>query len=341
MSLAGPLALMLALWLTGCHKEAGAPSTSTQPLPKLPVKVQTVESKTYQATEEVIGTIRAKLKATIEAKVSGRIEQLPVTVGQRVKKGDLLVQLDLREIQARLDQARAVREQAQSERQRFQTLLQQQAVTQQEFEAVQARARVADAAVVETETLLGYTRVGAPFDGVISRKLVEVGDQALPGRPLLELEDPAQLQLESDIPEALIHRLRLGDRLRLRLAAGSNELSGVVSEIAPAADPNSRTFRVKLDLGAVADLRSGQFARLSVPVAEVMALRVPASAVVVRGQMEMVFVVDKAGAQLRLVKTGKRLGDELEIVSGLAAGEVVVVSGAEPLREGQPVEVRP
>lgn len=112
------------------------------------------------------------------------------------------------------------------------------------------------------------------------------------------------------------------------------------SEIAPAADPNSRTFRVKLDLPPTLGLRLGQFGRVTVPLNEIATVRVPARALVVRGQMEIVFVVEQQKAQLRLVKTGKRLGDEWEVVSGLNAGESIVVEGAASLSDGQPVEVK-
>ena len=338
LPLIGSGALSLTVLLSGCHRQPE--NTAPETLPAATVRVAAVENKKYLATEEVIGTVRAKLRATIEAKLSGRIERLPVTVGQRVQQGDLLVLLDQREIQARLEQTRAVREQTQQDRKRFETLLQQNAVSRQEFEAVQARARIAEAAVTETEALLGYAKVTAPFDGVVSRKLAEVGDLASPGRPLLELEDPNALRLESDIPEALIDRLRLSEKMAVRVAALTNEIPATVSEIAPAADPNSRTFRVKLDLPPTPGLRLGQFGRVTVPLNEVASVRIPATAVVVRGQMEIVFVVESQKAQLRLVKTGKRLGDEWEVVSGLNAGESIVVDGAASLSDGQPVEVK-
>ncbi len=142
------------------------------------------------------------------------------------------------------------------------------------------------------------------------------------------------------MPEAVIDRLALGDKLGVRVSGVKNELAGVVSEIAPSADPNSRTFLVKLDLPPTPGLRAGQFGRVTVPVGETSALRVPATAVLQRGEMELVFVVVNSHAQLRIVKTGKRVGDEVELVSGVDAGERVVVDGAPRLADGQPVEVK-
>jgi RND family efflux transporter MFP subunit len=329
---------LVALVSAGCHKPA-EPQRS-EPLPRAAVRVQTVESKAHLATEEVVGTVRAKLHAAIEAKVSGRIERMLVAPGQTVKAGEQLAQLDAREIQARLDQALTLREQSKRDAERLRGLLANNAISQQEFETMESRSRVAVSSVTEAETMLGYTKIVAPFDGVITRKLADVGDLATPGRPLLELDDPKALRFEADLPEGLIARVQLGAKLEVRAATRDAAIQAVVSEIAPVADPASRTFNVKLDLPDRAGLRAGQFARVTVPVGESKALRAPVAAVTQRGQMELVFVVTDQRAQLRLVKTGKRIGDEVELVSGVSAGERVVVEGASQLRDGQPVEVK-
>lgn len=305
------------------------------------VRIQTIQPQQQLATEEVVGTVRAKLRATVEAKVSGRIEKMLAAPGQTVKTGELLAQLDAREIQARLDQTLTLREQLGRDTERLRRLLKDNAVSRQEFETVESRYRVAGASVTETETMLGYARVTAPFAAVVTRKLADVGDLAAPGKPLVELEDLSALRLEADLPEALIGRVGLGDKLAVRVATSGAGLEGVISEIAPAADSASRTFLVKLDLPPATTLRSGQFARVAVPVGETSALRVPAGAVVQRGQMELVFVEINRAAQLRLVKTGKRVGGEVELIAGVEAGERVVTDGAARLRDGQPVEIQP
>jgi RND family efflux transporter MFP subunit len=332
--------LALVLILAGCGRphEAGPPE---QRLPSASVRVAKVEERSRLATEEIVGTVRAKLRASIEAKVSGRIEQMTVEAGQAVKAGQLLAQLDAQEIQARREQALATQVQTERDLQRFTTLLNQKTITQQEFDAVQARQLVAKAALSEAETMLGYTKVTAPFDGIITRKLADVGDLASPGRALLELEDPRVLRVEADVSEGFLGKIQTGDKMAILVPASTNRVEGVVSEISPAVDPGSRTFRIKLDLPSSSGLRAGQFGRVLVPAGETSALRVPASAIVLRGQMELAFVVQDGRAQLRIVKTGKRLGDEVEVVSGLTAGELIVVEGATSLRDGQPVEVRP
>jgi RND family efflux transporter MFP subunit len=304
------------------------------------VTVQTVEGKSRVVTEEVVGTVRPRLRAALEAKVSGRIKRIPVLPGQRVREGELVASLEAAEIAAQLEQANAALEQAERDWRRTSVLFEQQAVTRAEYDAVEARHRAARARAAEARAMLSYVEVLAPFEGVVTKKLADVGDLAAPGKPLIELEDPSTLRLEAEVPESLIHRVRLGDKLPVRAPGPGAGLEGVVSEIAPTADPASRTFLIKLDLPPASGLRSGQFARVAVPVGESSALRVPANSVVQRGQMEMVFVEINRLARLRLVKTGKRVGTEVELLSGVEAGERVVTDGAAQLREGQPLEVR-
>lgn len=329
----------MALILTSCGKSLELPAPPA--LPVATVRVQTIESKVRVAVEEVVGTVRAKLRSVIEAKVSGRIEQLRVVPGQQVKAGETLATIDAREVQARYDQAVALRQQAEADLKRLTSLFEQKILSQAEFDSAQAKARVAVAGVTEAETVLGYTKVTAPFAGVITRKHADVGDLATPGKPLLEMEDSTALRLEADVPEAVAGKLKLNDQLTLRISALENELVGVVSEIAPAADPNTRTFLVKLDLPGSPGLRAGQFGRVAMPVGETSALRVPAAALVQRGQMELVFVDSDGKAQMRIVKTGKHVGSEIELVSGVSAGERVVADNAVGLVDGQPLNVAP
>lgn len=323
---------------SGCHK---SPEHASAPeLPSVAVRATEAAAGVHRATDEVVGTVRARVQATIEAKVVGRIARITATPGATVKAGDTLVELDAAEMQARVDQARAVLQQADRDLERMASLLKSEAVTRAEFDAMESRQRIARASLSEAETLLGYVRVVAPFAGQVTRKLAEVGDLAAPGRPLLELEDNQALRFEADVPMSLLGRVRLGDRLPVTLESGPTAIEGVVGEIEPTAHAATRTFRVKLDLPKGTEARAGHFGRMAVPTAESTMLAVPTNAVLVRGQMELAFVVVEGRAQLRLVKTGKRVGDRVEILSGIDRGERVVVGGLAALADGQPVTVQ-
>ena len=329
------LLVLGALLVVGaCHsKKENAPES----LPPVAVRAVVIENRSLPATEEVVGTVRAKLRAAIEAKVSARIESLLVVPGQLVTAGDLIAQLDPREIQAKLDQALALREQATRDLARGRELLGKKITTQADFDAVEARARIAEGAAREMETMLGYTKVVAPFDGIVTRKLADVGDLAAPGKSIIEMEEPRALRFEADVPEALISYIKLGTKLPVRVGADAAQIEGTIVEVAPVADPATRTFLVKLDLPAAATLRSGQFGRVWVPTGEAKSIWVPASAIATRGQMECVFVIAQDHAQLRLIRTGKRHDSEVEVLAGLTSGERVVSAGVESLRDNQPV----
>lgn len=325
--------------LTACNKHHQSPPPRAG-LPSVAVEVQAVETRNHRSSEDVVGTIRAQVRATLEAKVSGRIAELPVVLGQKVKAGQLIARLDAAEITARLEQAQAALQEAERNWKRVSSLFKQQAATRSEQESAEARHRTALAGVAEAKAMLDYVEVHAPFDGVVTRKSADAGDLAAPGKPLVTIEDPSKLQLEADVPEAIAARVTPAARMQITVDSLGTEFTGQVSEMAPTADPDSRTFRVKLDLPPTPGLMPGQFARLQVPLGEASSLRVPASAVVQRGQLELVFVAADNRAQLHLVKTGRPFGKEVEVLSGLDSGDSVITQGAPLLRDGQPITLK-
>jgi len=321
----------------GSKHEAATPAS----LPTAEVRTQVVESKSRPMTDEVVGTVRAKLHATLEAKLSGHIEKMPVALGEKVQKGQLIARLDAEEVAARLEQAEASLEEADRNWKRISTLFEQQSVTRAEYDAAQTRQRMAKGAAAEAKAMMGYVEITAPFDGIVAKKWADVGDLAAPGKPLIDIEDPSALQMEADVPDGIAASIQRDSQMKIRVGSADTDITGIVSEIAPVADPNSRTFHVKLDLPPTAGLMPGQFARLAVPTGDASTIRVPVAAVIPRGQMELVFVVVNGQAQLRIVKVGRQIANEFEVVSGLNSGDQVVTEGAATLTDGQPVTIKP
>jgi RND family efflux transporter MFP subunit len=291
--------------------------------------------------EEVVGTVRAVRSATIAPTVTGSVADVRVTVGSVVRAGDVLVRLSAREIDARLEQAKAVYALAKLDRDRAARLRAEAAISVAQYDAALAQFQVAEAARTEASTLSEHAVLRAPFAGVVTAKLVNVGDTALPGQALLVVEAPDALRFEARLPEAAARGLVAGRPQALRLDGLDHELIATISEIDPVVDATSRTVLVKLDLPHDPELRSGRFGRLLFASGATDAITVPADAVVRRGQLEIVFVVEGSAARLRLVRTAGERDGRIEIVSGLAGGEQVAVSDAAQLVDGQPVEVRP
>lgn len=328
--------LLALLFAAGC----GSPPAPTPAAdaPAVQVRTAVAESRPHASVELVPGTVRAARAATVMARVQGAVQRIEADPGRVVAAGDLLLELDAQEIAARRDQARAVAARAAADFARAGALYEKQATTKAEFDAAQARAAEGAAAAAEAEVLLGYTRIAAPFAGVVVRKHVEVGDLVSPGRAVADLEDPATLRLEIEVPESLAAALAVGATLRVQVAAAGVDAAAPVVEVSPAADPVSRSVLAKLALPADATgLRSGQFGRAAIATAAGAAVAIPATAVVHRGQLDAVFVVADGRAGMRLVRLGGRDGDAILIRAGLAAGETVVVAGAEALADGQRV----
>lgn len=328
-----PVLSLLPL-VSGCGKKPGTPAAAPPEI----VALAPVVSRPLWDEEEVVGNVEAAQRAALSAKVTGVVDAIHVAPGSGAAIGDVLATIDAREIRARLDSALAAQDQARKDFGRIEKLLKSGSSTRQEHDAANARLLTSDAAVAEARAMLQYTSITAPFDGVVTRKLAEVGDLATPGKPLLEMENSSLLRFEAEIPEALIDRVAMGTALPVQVDAANASLSGTVSEIAPSASAGSRTFSVKLDLPVADKLRAGQFGRVRVPVRERPAILVPADALARRGQIEGVFVVDGGTARLRMVKTGRQLGDQIEILSGLSGGETVVARDAHLLTDGTVVE---
>ncbi len=332
----GALAAGLALVLAGCGRDRHAAPAS--PLPAATVSVAEARVVTGAKTIELPGTVRAVERASLAPKVTGVIESLAVSLGQSVKSGDVLARISAGEMNARLAQAEANLGQARRDLERETSLLAKDASTAETVRSLENRARFMEAAAAEARTMLGYTVIAAPFDGVIARRFVNDGDLAMPGSPLLEIENPARQRVEVEVPESLAS-IPVGAEASVRV--GKLTLTGRVAEISPSLDPVARTLLAKIDLPAGAAVRSGQFARVAWPAGESRAIVVPEDAVAFFGQMERVFVVAEGRAILRLVKTGARHDGRVEILAGLAAGERIVLNPAASLRDGQPVNVKP
>lgn len=333
------LVLVLPNLLAGCRGEAENGKPAIAQLPTVSVTVGTAVEKTATRQVELMGSLQSAEQADIAARISGSIVALPVVPGSRVAKGDLLAEIDAGEIGARQRQAKAQLEQARRNLDRERNLLKKNAATPENVRALEDALRIATAAWEEAGTMLAYTRILAPFAGVVTGKTASVGDLATPGKPLLQIENEARLQVITHIPESMIVGIAPGDRIQVSVPTAAIAVSGTVAEVAPTADRLSRTAQVKIDVPADPKLRSGQFARVTLASGSAVTVVVPETALTAYGQMERVFVVADGRARLRLVRSGARSAGKVEILSGLAAGESVVTGDSRRLVDGQPVSV--
>jgi RND family efflux transporter MFP subunit len=334
-----PYTIITALiCLFSCCSPSPACAEETTQLKASPaVRVQTITVQEEQHTSriEVVGTVQAVDRAVIAARISGSIIELPVVLGFRVKKGDLLVKINAEEISARVLQAQALLAQARRNLKREKKLLGQHASTPETVKSMRDMLAIAEAGYREAASMLGYTTITAPFSGVITKKIANNGDLATPGAPLLHLENDKRLQVVAAIPETSILNIKLHQHLQVRIPTANKTLSGEVTEISPIIDPRSRTMPVKINLTDTLNLRTGMFARVALPGKLSTTLMVPEQAVIPFGQLKKIFVVENNTARLRLVRTGINEKGRVEILSGLETGEQIVIGNNRLLISGQ------
>jgi RND family efflux transporter MFP subunit len=325
------------LIFTGCNEPQEKPAARS--LPQVEVEVETLSLSEAPIQVELAGSLQAVEQVTISARVAGQIVKLPVQLGSKVKKGDLLVKIAAAEINARVQQAETQLAQARRNLARETALHEVDASTRTKVKTLAERVQIKEAEYLEAKTILGYTQITAPFAGTVTDKSVDVGDQAAPGVPLLQLENDSKLEVVIQVPEGLSKSLTLGSRLPLTVPAAGLTLNAQIREIAPTVDPASRTTQIKLLLPAASGLRSGQFARVALPGNQAKSLLVRSSALRKTGQLHQVFVAEQGLARMRLVRIGAEIDGRTEILSGLQEGDQVVVDALGKLQDGQPLKV--
>lgn len=332
------LPLILSSALSGC-KSAENQGHTERTLTTMPVEIAEAQLQPIDNQVEILGTVQAVNRAEIAAKISGNITVLPVVLGSEVHQGQLLVEINAGEIGTRLQQAQTQLDQARRNLDREQKLLQKRAATAESVKSLQEALRIAESAHREAQVFQQYTRLLSPFAGRVTGKFANIGDLATPGKALLQIENESQLQVVTEVPEAMALRVKNGDTFTVTIPAAGLSIPGTVAEVAPTADPQSRTVSVKLTITPQPQIHSGQFARVAFSLSSINTLTIPNQAILPFGQLERVFVVADDGlARLRLVKSGAATkGDRREILAGLAPGEKVVISGQTGLVDGQPV----
>jgi membrane fusion protein (multidrug efflux system) len=318
-------ALLFMAWLAGLlHFGKIAPGLVPIKGAPAPGQILVVQETAIPQELEVLGAVISKSLAQISSQVPGRVAKIWVEAGSRVKMGDPLVSLAAAEYQARLSQAQAQLNQAAADYKRYQFLLKEGAASPQEFGAMEARYKTAKAQVAEAATMTGYTVVKATSPGVVAERQAAVGDVAQPGQVLVTLYNPKLLQIEGEVNDSYRDTVKLGEMAQVTVPAVQFQADLPLTEIFPISAVGSRTFKVRTAMIRDSKLTPGMFARLRLPLGTTRGLLIPKSAVETVGQLTMVKVVQDKVAELRQVKLGRTVGEKVEVLAGLKAGDRVV-----------------
>jgi len=309
------VALLAALFM--------ALSAQAQTLPTLKVQPHAVD-----LTLPVEATVEAVAQTTLTAQVSGRVLEMRVDAGQSVKKGELLMRIDAREAGEVAAGASAQFINAKANYERLQNLRKQGFISAAALDKAKADLEAAQAARGQAGVSLGYASVTAPISGIVAQRLIEQGETAAPGRPLLTIYDPNGLRVTASIPQYQLPQIRDVKEAKVEFPELGQWASAQAVSLLPTADAATHVSQVRVSLPA--DLKNvipGMFARVHFLIGRTQRMTVPVAAVVRRGEVAAVYVQNAQGAlSLRQLRLGELFaGNEIEVLAGLTSGELVVL----------------
>ncbi len=361
--------LTALVFSTGCGGEIEPGRTSESAPVVQGITLAAVEEVPVGETHSLVGTVESSDRSLLAARTDGRVLSIRVREGEQVEANQLLLEIAdntagarLREAESAVGEARQALAAAEARLglaeqtwRRYRRLFDNRAVTPQEMDRVDAERELArrgrdgaasslgraEAALGAARTAAGYNAVRAPYAGRVARRLVDEGVTVLPGTPLLELDRAGIRQVRAAVPETFVGRLAVGDIVAVEIPALERTFKARITELQSATDPASRTFLIKAVPEPAVDLEPGLFARVRLASEPRPVLLVPAAAIAERGQLTGVFVFEGERLHWRLVRTGRRVGERVEILAGLQAGEKIVTDGIDRAHDGARVEPRP
>ncbi|MFO7799025.1 efflux RND transporter periplasmic adaptor subunit [Rhodohalobacter sp.] len=355
-SISGLLTLLFAvILLSGCSSD----KTADIEQDSVEVELRTAESSESQAEMVFPAKVESNSQANLSTIVMGTVTSAPVTVGDRVQKGDLLVRIkddqiraQKSQIEANMVQAQANLENTEKNYNRIKNLYAEDSATSKElddistmYEIAKANMEALEARMNEVNEMLDYTVIRAPFTGIVSNKFVSEGDMAAPGHPLVSVADPSSVKITATVAENQISQLEEGSVISVSIAsAGVNNAKARLTAISEAGDPMSRQFSIEAmieDAEINEALKVGMFAEVGININQSEILTIPADAIIERGQLTGIYTIsDNNRAVLRWVRLGERSGDAVKVITGLKPGEQFVYAPDQSLRQGQHLSVR-
>lgn len=329
--------LLMVAWMAGMFSDKLAPGMLPQ-ANMSDTQSLVVKPKTYAIHESVPASVEAKQATIISARIMARITAINVRSGDNVKQGQLLLTLEKKDLSSKARQAgeqiRAVTARLTEAKQNLEraTKLQKQGLlaaadldkARANHDALTADLAAAKQAEQEANIAENFADIRSPIDGRVVDRFAEPGDTATPGSKLLTLYNPLTLRVEAQVREQLALTLQEGQKLQVEIPALDLKLDAELEERVPAADPGSRSFLVKVRMPFNAQLQPGMYARLQIPAGELQQIRIPADRIVQVGQLDLVWVLQDGQAYRRFVKLGNTFADDVEILSGLTAGDRIL-----------------
>ncbi len=303
------------------------------------VNAVTLAPETIEDVISAVGALSSKNTSVLSSKVMGRVVYIGVNEGDYVSQGRLLMKIESGEISAQLYQAQAAYNNAKLNYNRIKGLYEEHAATQMEMDQAQLGLETAEAGLNAAKAMEGYTVITAPISGQIVEKRINPGEMAMPGQPLLKIEDNKNLRLEVTMKEQDILAVESGKTVKVGIdAMPGREFKGRVSQIVPAADARTHSFIVKIDIPSEKGLITGMYGKAFFSKGERDAILVPRSSVVTMSGVSGVYIVSPEGsAVFQMVQLGHEYGDRVEVITGLKPGDRVIVGSLSARLDGKKV----
>lgn len=345
------------LSLSSCGNSYKEKNTDKTPAVLVTVSSVAVENNTPFLTAS--GKIEAANSATLSTRMMGFVDKVHVNVGQKVTKGQLLVSINNSDLSAKqaqtsagINEAQAAFNNAEKDYQRFQNLFTENSASQKELDDQRARYEMAKARLEgakqmknEVQSQFAYVNLRAPFNGVVTNKFIETGDMANPGVPLISIEGPGNFEVVASVPESEISKIKSGAEVQVIVKSLDKILAGRVTEVSTSAKNTGGQYLVKVVLDKTdADILSGMYATVQFPIqkkTDVTTVLVPEEALVKRGQLTGIYTVSQSNtALLRWLRLGRTFGENVEVLSGLAADENYIISSEGKLFNGAKITIK-
>jgi RND family efflux transporter MFP subunit len=295
-----------------------------------PVEVAaiTVSPITVDSVISAAGTLNSRNTSILSSKIMGKVVELTVQEGSHVSQGKLLARIESGEISAQLYQAQAAYNNAKLQYDRIKSLFDVQAATQMEMDQTTLGFESAKAGLNAAKAMESYTLITAPISGQIVEKRINLGEMALPGQPILKIEDNANLRLEATVREQDLAFMQPGKNVTVQVdALPGREIKSRVAQVVPAADIRTHSFVIKIDVPAGKGLITGMYGKAIFSTGKRQAVFVPRSAVVEMSGLTGVYIISaENSAVFQMIQPGEKRGDAIEAVTGLKAGDRVIVS---------------
>jgi RND family efflux transporter MFP subunit len=317
--------------------ESNAPATETP----FSVTAVAVETRTVDSVVSAAGTLSSRNTSILSSKVMVKVVALTINEGDYVTTGKLLARIESGEIAAQTYQAQAAYHNAKLHFDRIKRLFDEKASTQMEMDQATRGLESAKAGLNAAKAMESYTMITAPISGQIMEKRINLGEMALPGQPILKIEDNRKLRLDATLQEHDIRSVRPGQTVAVRMdSLPDAEIRGTVAQVVPAADIRTHSFTVKIDIPADKRLITGMYGKALFSIGRRETILIPRSAVVEMAGLTGVYLVSGDGnAVFQMVQLGESRGDNVEAVTGLKTGDRVIVSTHDGRIDGRKVIV--